>query len=101
MKYIELTVHTATEGSELVADAMWAYSPYGVTVILANITAEILCLLAPSVPSHLKAGGTLILSGIIESRLSLVKEKYLSLGLTCKEERQKGEWFALVFSREA
>ena len=32
MKYIELTVHTATEGSELVADAMWAYSPYGVTV---------------------------------------------------------------------
>ena len=70
-------------------------------VILANITAEILCLLAPSVPSHLKAGGTLILSGIIESRLSLVKEKYLSLGLTCKEERRKGEWFALVFSREA
>ena len=70
-------------------------------VILANITAEILCLLAPSVPAHLRAGGTLILSGIIESRLSLVKEKYSSLGLTCKEERQKGEWFALVFSREA
>ena len=70
-------------------------------VIIANITAEILCLLAPSVPAHLRAGGTLILSGIIESRLSLVKEKYLSLGLTCKKERQKGEWFALVFSREA
>lgn len=70
-------------------------------VILANITAEILCLLAPSIPAHLKAGGTLILSGIIESRLSIVKEKYASVGLTLQEERRKGEWFALVFSREA
>lgn len=66
-------------------------------VVLANITAEVLALLAPSIPKNLKAGGTLILSGIIESRLALVKERYLSLGLTPVEERRKGEWFALVF----
>ena len=70
-------------------------------IILANITAEVLSLLAPSIPAHLKAGGTLILSGIIESRLALVKEKYAAVGLSLREERRKGEWFALVFSREA
>ena len=70
-------------------------------IILANITAEVLSLLAPSIPAHLKAGGTLILSGIIESRLPLVKEKYAAVGLTLIEERRKGEWFALVYSREA
>ena len=38
-------------------------------IMLANITAEILCRLAPSIPENLKEGGVLILSGIIESRL--------------------------------
>ncbi len=70
-------------------------------IILANITAEVLSLLAPSIPAHLKAGGTLILSGIIESRLALVKEKYAAVGLSLKQEHRKGEWYALVFSREA
>ena len=29
MKYIELTVRTTTEGSELVADVMWNYTTHG------------------------------------------------------------------------
>ena len=32
MKFIEFTVHTTTEGSELVADIFWNYTNYGVTV---------------------------------------------------------------------
>ncbi len=32
MKYLELTVHTHSEASELVADAMWEFTSYGVTV---------------------------------------------------------------------
>lgn len=32
MKYIELTVHTTSQASELVADAMWEVSSYGVAV---------------------------------------------------------------------
>lgn len=32
MKYIELTVHTTTEASELVADVMWQYTEGGVAV---------------------------------------------------------------------
>ena len=32
MKYVELTVHTTSEASELVADALWNYSKGGVAV---------------------------------------------------------------------
>ncbi len=70
-------------------------------LMLANITAEALVLLAPSIPKNLKENGTLILSGIIESRLALVKDTYSALGLELKEECRKGEWFALVFKRRA
>ena len=32
MKFIELTVHTTSEGSELIADIMWRYTSYGVAI---------------------------------------------------------------------
>ena len=32
MKYIELTIHTTTEASEIISDIMWAYTDYGVTI---------------------------------------------------------------------
>ena len=32
MKFIELTVHTTSEASELVADVMWQYTEGGVAV---------------------------------------------------------------------
>lgn len=68
-------------------------------VITANITAEILCMLAPSIPKNLKAGGTLILSGIIEDRLEAVKRVYAEQGLKIIKERKKGEWYALVLKK--
>lgn len=70
-------------------------------VMLANITAEVLALLASSIPKNLKEDGVLILSGIIESRLAFVKERYQSVGMKVIRERRKGEWFALVLQREA
>ena len=36
MKFIELTVHTTSEGSDLVADLLWQYTTYGVAVSDAN-----------------------------------------------------------------
>ena len=36
MKFIELTVHTTSEGSELVADLLWDHTNYGVAVNDAN-----------------------------------------------------------------
>ena len=67
-------------------------------VALANITAEILVRLAPTVPRNLKEGGTLILSGIIADRLARVKEAFGAEGLTLQKQMHKGEWYALVFT---
>ena len=68
-------------------------------VVLANITAEILVRLAPTVPRNLKEGGTLILSGIIAERLPLVKDAFSAQGLCLLQEMHKGEWYALVYRR--
>jgi len=76
------------EGADIVGD-----------IITANITAEILCMLAPSIPKNLKEGGTLILSGIIEDRLDMVKRVYGEQGLKIVKERKKGEWYALVLKK--
>lgn len=65
-------------------------------VMMANITGEVLKLLAPSIPKNLKKDGVLILSGIIESRLQMVKSAYEAVGLQTLKEVRKGEWFALV-----
>lgn len=69
-------------------------------VMMANITGEILKMLAPSIPKNLKKDGVLILSGIIESRLSMVKDAYEEVGMRVVRERRKGEWFALVLKHK-
>lgn len=66
-------------------------------IVLANITADILETLAPSIPKNLKAGGTLILSGIINSKLERIIEVYSAQGLCLVEKVKKGEWNALAF----
>ncbi len=69
-------------------------------VMMANITGEVLKMLAPSIPKNLKKDGALILSGIIESRLEMVKNAYEAVGLEVIFERRKGEWFALVLKHK-
>ncbi len=66
-------------------------------IMLANITAEILCGLAPSIPKNLKSGGTLILSGIIESRLDMVITAFSAQNLKLENTVREGEWIALSF----
>ena len=68
-------------------------------VMTANITADILCRLAGSIPKNLKEGGTLILSGIIEPKLEQVIEAYRAQGLSLLEQKKKGEWIALAFTK--
>ena len=69
-------------------------------IMMANITGEVLKLLAPSIPKNLKKDGVLILSGIIESRLAMVKSAYEEVGMQVINERRKGEWYSLVLKRE-
>ena len=69
-------------------------------IMMANITGEVLKMLAPSIPKNLKKEGVLILSGIIESRLEMVKAAYEAVGMQVVFERRKGEWFALVLKHK-
>jgi len=41
MKFTELTIHTTTEGSELVSDILWNYTNYGVTICDVNDIIEL------------------------------------------------------------
>ncbi len=70
-------------------------------IMMANITGEVLKMLAPSIPKNLKKEGVLILSGIIENRLEMVKAAYEEVGMQVVFERRKGEWFALVLTHKA
>ena len=69
-------------------------------VMTANITADILCRLSESIPKNLKEHGTLILSGIIASKLQQVIDAYEGIGLKKISERKRGEWYALVFRKD-
>lgn len=68
-------------------------------IMLANITADILENLAPSIPKNLKKGGALILSGIIDCKLERVIEVYTGQGLELLKKVKKGEWNALAFKK--
>jgi 5-formyltetrahydrofolate cyclo-ligase len=64
MKYIELTVHTTTEASEILSDIMWNYTDYGVTIcdradIIAMQTAKETTFW-DYMDDELEEGGTLI-----------------------------------------
>lgn len=68
-------------------------------IALANITADVLVRLAPTLPAHIKQGGTLILSGIIKEKLQVVLDVFGQCGFEYIKTVNKGEWYALVFRR--
>ena len=70
-------------------------------VMTANITADILCRLAGSIPKNLCPGGSLILSGIIAPKLAQVIAAYEGVGLHIEKQLQRGEWYALAFRAPA
>ncbi len=84
------------EGMVTVSETDLAEGEEGADIIFANITAEILIRLAPTLPAHLKEGGTVILSGILEDRLDRVKEAFAAVGLHPIKERKEGAWCALA-----
>ena len=69
-------------------------------IALANITAEVLCRLAPTLPAHVKSGGTLILSGIIKEKLEGVLQAFADVGFNHIKTINKGEWYAVAFTKK-
>ena len=68
-------------------------------LVLANITADVLLILAEELPQRVKGGETLIMRGIIKSRVDEVVKKYTSIGFTLEKRRDEGEWIALVMKK--
>lgn len=67
--------------------------------IIANITADILMRLAKDIGKHLREGGKIVLSGIIDSRLDEVIACYNEEGYKVLEQRAQDDWRALLLTR--
>jgi ribosomal protein L11 methyltransferase len=86
----------------LVADglahpALSARAPYD--LILANILAEPLTRLAPSIAASLAGGGALVLSGLLRWQENLVLSFYRPQGLVLRTIRRENMWSALVLEK--
>lgn len=66
-------------------------------VVIANILRPVLLEFATELVSRLDHGGTLILSGLIESDVAQVSEKFSALIGVRPEKRELAEWRSLVW----
>ncbi|WP_370772593.1 50S ribosomal protein L11 methyltransferase [Clostridium sp.] len=65
-------------------------------IVVANILAEIICILTDDVKRVLKDGGVFITSGIIHDRVDMVCEKLEATGFEVVEKNRDGEWNCIV-----
>jgi ribosomal protein L11 methyltransferase len=65
-------------------------------LVLANILAETIIDLAPALAANLPPGGILVVSGIIAERTDAVLASLHQNGLSLVEQRNDGEWVALI-----
>lgn len=68
-------------------------------IITANIVADAIIRLAPSVFPLLEADGIFIASGIIEERAKEVELALRESGLVIEEDRRKNGWAAMIFKK--
>jgi len=66
-------------------------------VVIANIIADVLIMLAGDLISATKEGGTLILSGILDKYAQRVETRFNSMKIL--EKYKKDEWYTLVLQR--
>ncbi len=68
-------------------------------MICANIVADVLIAMAGLFYQKLKEGGTLVVSGIIDTRADEVRAALEAAGLSHIETREENGWFALTFTK--
>ena len=73
--------------------------PFG--LVLANLVAAILVELAPALASWTVAGGTLMASGIIDSRADEVLAALDAVGFAAVRRVDDGDWVSLRMGRRA
>ena len=70
-------------------------------VVLANLIASVLIVLARQLRDELRPGGTLLASGIFEDRERDVRKAFEDAGLAVDRRSMEGEWVALEAVRPA
>ena len=69
-------------------------------LVLANIVADVIIPLAPFVPRLLKANGTFVCSGVLNTRLDEVLEALDSAGLLVQAVHQEDDWCQITAVRK-
>lgn len=86
--------HVVTATAEGFDHAIFrSYTPFD--LIVANILANPLIELAPSLKSHLAPGGSIILSGILDSQHDMVLAAYQAQGLTHQKTFHREGWVTI------
>ncbi len=80
------------EGSADKTDAVY-------DIVIANIIADILKMIAPVLKARTKPGGRLILSGILDKKEAGVQEAFSNLVL--ERRIQKEEWITLIYRKDS
>lgn len=65
-------------------------------IVVANLMAEIVIMLAEAVKKHMKPGAIFISSGILVEKEKKVTDAFERLGLEVIEIQEEGEWSAIV-----
>lgn len=68
--------------------------------LVANILANPLIKLAPTLIGHLKSGGQIVLSGILEEQTDFVVLAYMNHGITISDISKKGAWVRIVGQKQ-
>ena len=68
-------------------------------IVLVNIVADVIIALSPVLPQVLSQGSTLILSGILDTRLADVLDALQKVGLSVTAIREKEEWRCVCAER--
>ncbi|MDE2265796.1 MAG: 50S ribosomal protein L11 methyltransferase, partial [Alphaproteobacteria bacterium] len=87
----------AVTADGLTSPALAEAAPFD--LIVANILAGPLTLLAPAIARALKPGGLLVLSGLLTWQENLVVSYYRPQGLILRATRRDGAWSALLLER--
>jgi ribosomal protein L11 methyltransferase len=103
-----MSVRVATTNLELnglareitldVGSADWATrSGKRYDIVIANIIARILIELSADLRTSTRPGGHLLLSGIIEPKVSLVRDAFEPVGFTLVDRNQIEDWISLTY----
>lgn len=68
-------------------------------IIVANILAEIIVPLIPQAYANLKPGGKFLVSGIIDDKAALIRQKLQEQGFVIDDEQQMKDWHGMIATK--